>query len=107
MKVSWNLSGKEESGEDGGVTKGGVVGLFVVPAIVLATEELVLKGVSIGAMDTSSWFELVEAMCCVGIGSQEFGEIQFVSDGGVMEDIGSCSFCRTLIPQTRVGVCSC
>ena len=108
MKVLWNSSGEEgESGEDGGVTEGGVVGLFMVPAIVLVTEELMFKGVSVGGMDTSSWFELVEAVCGVRIGLQKFGEIQFVSEGGVVEDIGSCSFSKTLILRTRVGVCSC
>ena len=85
---------------------GGVVDLFVIPAIVLMTEELVFKGVSVGGMDTSSWFELVEVVCGVGIGLQEAGEIQFVLEGGVMEDIDSCSLDSTFIPCTRVGVCS-
>ena len=64
VKVSWNSSGEKELGEDGGV-----VGLFVVSAVVLLTEELVFKGVSVGGMGTSSWFELVESMCGVRVGS--------------------------------------
>ena len=104
MKVSWNSSGEEELGEDGGVTKGGVIDLFVITTVVLATEELVFKGVSVGGVATSSWFELVEAVCVVGIGLQEFGEIQFVLEGGVMEDIDSCSPDSTFIPCTRVRV---
>ena len=101
------MSGEDDSGEEGEVMKGGVVGLFVVSAIVLLTEELMFKGVSIGGMDTSSWFELVESVCGIGIGSQEFGEIQFVWEDRVIEDIGSCSFSKTLISRTRVRVCFC
>ena len=103
----WNSSGEEELGEDGGVTKGGVIGLFVVLAVGLSTKELMFEGMSIGGVTTSSWFELVESMCGIGIGSEEFREIQFVCGNGVIEDIGSCSFPKILIPQTRVGVCSC
>ena len=60
------------------MTKGGVVDLSVISAIVLLTEELMFKGVSVGGMGTSSWFELVESVCGVGVGLQEFGEVQFV-----------------------------
>ena len=88
------------------MAKGGVVDLFVVLAVVLATKELMFEGVRICGVTTSSWFELMEAVCGVGIGLQEGGEIQFASESGVIEDINSCFLDRTFIPCTRVGVCS-
>ena len=107
MKVSWNLFGEEDSGEDGGVANRGVVDLSVVVAVVFFAEELMFEGVNKGDVDTSSWFELVEVMCCVGVGSEEGCKLQFVFEGRIQEDIGSCFSDRTLIPHTRVGVCSC
>ena len=48
VKVSWNLSGKEDSGEDRGVMSGGVVVLSVIVTIAFLTEELVFEGVDKG-----------------------------------------------------------